>query len=415
MGAFEEAKEYLVEALGMWWPDADEDRLREAAGVWRTFADAVHDVTGATHMAARDVIENSKGDSIEAFDEFWRRYRHGNKGWLKDLEDSARAMAKALDDYADDIRNVKNQIDTQLEIAAAVIVAGLGLALVTGGLAAGAGATAAATIVDLAASLGVSVSAGVARLAATTLVGVCFGGIESITVDLAVAQPLRIKHGLQDGYSIEQAQEAGATGALFGGVFGAGAGAYQGIKDAGGIKTALNGINLNVRGPVLATPNGGIPVGSAGRPLLYPNASGLDEHWLFAWSDIPAEQRAKIYAGNRFNNENYPRYPANEVHLANGKRLDSYVPGKEIVSRKYTQLAEVELKTARGYLDEMLSKYAPDTVIRSNKYPGLDGEPLTGDMILEVPVQNRAIPDEIIEYAQELNIMIRDSAGHIYT
>ncbi|MBN3929858.1 hypothetical protein IQ279_09430 [Streptomyces verrucosisporus] len=35
MGAFEEAEEWLVESLGMWWPDADEGKLLDAATAWR--------------------------------------------------------------------------------------------------------------------------------------------------------------------------------------------------------------------------------------------------------------------------------------------------------------------------------------------------------------------------------------------
>ncbi|MGP4001327.1 WXG100 family type VII secretion target [Streptomyces sp. 8N706] len=416
MGAFEEAKEYLVEALGMWWPDADEGKLREAADAWRTFADEVHGVRGATNSKAQDIITQNKGDSVEAFDEFWRRYHHGNKGWLKDLEDASRSMAKALDDFADDISGAKSQIDTQLEITAAVIVAGIGLSLLTAGLASGASAAAATTIVDMAATLGVSVSTGVARLAATTMVGVAFGGVESVTVDLAVAQPLKNAAGLQNGYSIDHAREAGTYGALVGGAFGAGAGTYKNIKDAGGFKNSFQGIRLNLSGPSLATPNGVIPVGPTGQRLMNPNGSGrLDSHWLFAWKDLPQEVRDNFFRGNKFNNENYARYPANEVHLSNGKRLDSYVPGKEIVSRKHTQMAGVDPKTARSYLDEIINKYEPDTIIRSNKYPDLDGKPLQGDMILEVPVQHRPIPDEIIEHAQELDIVIRDVAGRVYT
>jgi hypothetical protein len=42
------------------------------------------------------------------------------------------------------------------------------------------------------------------------------------------------------------------------------------------------------------------------------------------------------------------RYDVNEVTLSNGKVLDSYIPGGAIVSRKYTQLAEVDPSTARG-------------------------------------------------------------------
>ncbi|MGG4555549.1 hypothetical protein [Paenibacillus humicus] len=74
-------------------------------------------------------------------------------------------------------------------------------------------------------------------------------------------------------------------------------------------------------------------------------------------------------------------YPCNEVHLSNGKRLDSYDPIKgEIVSRKATDLADIELSTFESYLKEMKVKYEPGTIIRTDKYaefiPPIDGQPL---------------------------------------
>lgn len=85
----------------------------------------------------------------------------------------------------------------------------------------------------------------------------------------------------------------------------------------------------------------------------------------------------------------------NELNLENGKRLDSYVEpinGKagEIISRKATNLEEIELSTFESYLKEMRNKYAPGTKIRSNKYPALDGEVLQGIQILEIPVSNQS-------------------------
>jgi hypothetical protein len=55
-------------------------------------------VTSAANKAARSVIEHNKGEAISAFeDPFWRRYYHDKRGWLKDLADAARDMAKSLD------------------------------------------------------------------------------------------------------------------------------------------------------------------------------------------------------------------------------------------------------------------------------------------------------------------------------
>ncbi|WP_238419525.1 WXG100 family type VII secretion target [Streptomyces taklimakanensis] len=227
MGAFEEAKEWLVETMGMWWPDADEGKLRDAATAWRDFADTVQDVRQATGGKAGALIENNRGEAIDAFEVFWHRYCHGGRGWLNDLEQAARDMATALDDFANDIEDVKNEIDTHIAISAATIVAGIGLAVVTAGAASGAAVAAATTITRLAASLGVAVSANAARIAATTLTGAAFGGVESVAVNLAVAQPMRIHAGLQDGFNLNQVGDAAKDGMFFGGAFGAGYGTVR--------------------------------------------------------------------------------------------------------------------------------------------------------------------------------------------
>ena len=84
--------------------------------------------------------------------------------------------------------------------------------------------------------------------------------------------------------------------------------------------------------------------------------------------------------------------------LSNGKRLDSYNPIKgEIVSRKATDLESIDVSTFEGYLKELKNKYPAGTTIRSNKYPDLDGQPLTGKQILEIPASNKKF-DEIQTY-----------------
>ncbi|WP_425641688.1 hypothetical protein ACPUEK_17880 [Marinomonas gallaica] len=87
--------------------------------------------------------------------------------------------------------------------------------------------------------------------------------------------------------------------------------------------------------------------------------------------------------GNRFNKkaEKEGWYDYNEVHLENGKRLDSYSEG-EIVSRKSTDFDKIKESTFEGYVDEINKKYSPGTKINSRKYPGLNGKELKGDRIL---------------------------------
>ena len=105
-------------------------------------------------------------------------------------------------------------------------------------------------------------------------------------------------------------------------------------------------------------------------------------------------------------------------------RLDSYVPNKEIVSRKYTQFDEVSEETAIRYLKELEEKYAPGSIIAdvpSNKtgvnrgiFKENKGNILDGQMILEVPVQKADIPPNVLKYANDHRIKIRDIKGKYY-
>ena len=137
--------------------------------------------------------------------------------------------------------------------------------------------------------------------------------------------------------------------------------------------------------------------------------------------------RAKFYPYN----EVYLEAPKKAINLPEGSpikhqyvRLDSYVPNKEIVSRKYTQLSEVSEETAIRYLKELSDKYAPGTKIAdvpsniSGANAGIfkenRGRTLRGQMILEVPVQAKAVPKRMIDYASLKGIKIRDTNNHIY-
>ncbi|MGI5337459.1 hypothetical protein ACQEVS_08720 [Streptomyces sp. CA-181903] len=377
---------------------------------WRTFAHDVEGVVNGANGKAQELIHHNKGEAIEAFDEFWRRYYHDGKGWLHDLAAASRDLADALEAYADEAHKAEKQLEHKLEIVGATIVAGTALAIFTAGISEAAAGAATAAVVEFAGALGASVSAEIATIAGTTLASAAMGGIESVAVDLAVAQPLSISLGEQKGFNLDEVHDSALYGGLTAGALGGGASTYKAIKDAGGPGGILGKFNLDFGGgPQFAAPGGVLPGAGAGA------GSFLDRFNLIAWKEYPPEVIENFKRGNKFNSDNHWRYPANEVHLKNGKRLDSYDPGTEIVSRKHTQLGEIEVDTAKKYLSELAKKYAPDTVIRSNKYPDLDGSALKGEMILEVPVQKGGVPREIIEHAQELKIAIRDVEGRFYT
>ena len=121
-------------------------------------------------------------------------------------------------------------------------------------------------------------------------------------------------------------------------------------------------------------------------------------------------------------------YPVNQLPLrtrmsgegsVSGKgqvvRLDSYDPEKgEIVSRKVTQLGRIDEWDALGHLQELYLKYPSGAVVAntpSTRAAGLAGELIEGQLILEVPPQLDPIPERVLEYANERNIVIRDWTG----
>jgi hypothetical protein len=167
---------------------------------------------------------------------------------------------------------------------------------------------------------------------------------------------------------------------------------------------------------------------------LEDNFGLLDE-----WKQIDALEEAakasrkpdwlkKIEQGNEFNRIRSSSYPYNEVYVKRSSgsgyyRLDSYKPGQEIVSRKYTQFDDINESTAFAYLQELKNKY-PDgaeiadvasNISGANKGIMSTGNTIRGQLILEVPVQkNGGISQSIINKADDLGILIRDVTGTIY-
>lgn len=117
-----------------------------------------------------------------------------------------------------------------------------------------------------------------------------------------------------------------------------------------------------------------------------------------------------IKRGNDFNHKAVTEkwYPYNEVVLENKKRLDSYVPPSlsdtgrgKIISRKATDLEDIQEATFRKYLAEFESKYSRGTKINSPKYGDeLKGEILKGDYYLEIPSSNMYFAD--IEHYKDI-------------
>lgn len=140
---------------------------------------------------------------------------------------------------------------------------------------------------------------------------------------------------------------------------------------------------------------------------------------------------AEAKKGKAYDKELEVKYPANQVPVLDkkGKRfLDSYDPVKgEIISRKSLvtsngQIALADEFTMIDYFQEFALKYPRGAIIANTRRARkmlvngkpLAGQTLTGKYVLEVPVQNYAIPDRIIYEARVRNIIIRDEKGKVY-
>ncbi|WP_260609245.1 PrsW family intramembrane metalloprotease [Streptomyces sp. WAC 01325] len=162
-------------------------------------------------------------------------------------------------------------------------------------------------------------------------------------------------------------------------------------------------------------------LGTAGAVLMVVGAegTGTGEPGAGKGGGVPQWLRDKWNKWREFNQDNWPRYPANEVYLENGKYLDSYRPGKEIVSRKQTQISKIKPESFKDYLREIQQKYKagtkiPDTPKARAEYPQLIGKPLKGKYYLEVPVQSAPVPEWALKEAANHGVIIRDVQGFVY-
>ncbi|GAA1966583.1 anthrax toxin lethal factor-related metalloendopeptidase [Kitasatospora viridis] len=244
MGLTQDAEKTVRSLTGMWWPDADEDGLRKAAKAWTDCANAIDDVCGKANTTAQGILQHNSGPAVDAFAKFWGQYYDNGKGWLHDVADACRQMAKAFTQYADEVGKAKHQLEEKIAVVGGVLIAGTALAFFTGGLSEAAADGAAAAIVSTAAAVGVTVSETVATIAGTVLTGAVFGAAESATVDLAVAQPIKIAFGDQNGISGTEILDSAETGGLTGGATsGFGAGARILAQSSDTLAPALNALN----------------------------------------------------------------------------------------------------------------------------------------------------------------------------
>lgn len=135
----------------------------------------------------------------------------------------------------------------------------------------------------------------------------------------------------------------------------------------------------------------------------------------------PDASMSEAREGQKFDREQRPKYPANEVPIkdkgGSRRRLDSYDKVKgEIVSRKSLsstngQIALADEFTMIDYFQEFALKYPNGAIVADGP---LAGQIVKGRYILEVPVQDYAIPERVTAEAKNRHITIRDTNGKTY-
>jgi len=138
---------------------------------------------------------------------------------------------------------------------------------------------------------------------------------------------------------------------------------------------------------------------------------------LFEKARKGVEYAQNILKGIKFNHlrnkeltAQYGTGVAHELWLKVGKilkyRVDSYIPNKEIISRKATQMAETTFETAKKHIDEFKKKYKKNRTIANSERAG--SKTLKGNYTLEVPKQKAPIPQKVLDYAAERKVIIKE-------
>jgi hypothetical protein len=124
------AKHFLESFFGIEWPDGDPDKGRQAAGYWRQTAAAVDDAFGRGQAARQAVTATSTGASVDAFDADVIRFT----GFLDALGTECRTLARALEQYADQLDTTRHRLAVIAEQVAADIAVTVAFGFITAGL-----------------------------------------------------------------------------------------------------------------------------------------------------------------------------------------------------------------------------------------------------------------------------------------
>ncbi|MFD9208245.1 hypothetical protein ACFVZM_18455 [Streptomyces sioyaensis] len=135
--------DWVLDLLGFQWPNIDEDKMRDAAEAWSSFAASVRAAQQQGDSATQAVRGANTGDAIEAFDSKWKKF--SGDGFLDESAEAAEALAIVLQIVATIIMVMKLAVIAQLIALAFEFAAAQAAAPVTLGASEAGAAAATAT------------------------------------------------------------------------------------------------------------------------------------------------------------------------------------------------------------------------------------------------------------------------------
>ncbi|MFI5533729.1 toxin glutamine deamidase domain-containing protein [Kitasatospora sp. NPDC051853] len=100
----------VLARLGHQWPQADEEGLRRAAGVWREFGAEADRLGRRGGDSVQRVTGENRGRAVDAFAEHWRGFAGGGRGSLDDAHGAAELLAGAFERAARAVDSCKAEI-----------------------------------------------------------------------------------------------------------------------------------------------------------------------------------------------------------------------------------------------------------------------------------------------------------------
>jgi hypothetical protein len=111
---------WVLDMIGIEWPNIDEDELRSGATQLRQLAGELTSNTGDAHSSIEQMLRNNSSDSLTVFEGLWQKLAAGH---LPQLAEGLKAIAVALDASAVLVVGMKTGAIVQLGILAAEIIA----------------------------------------------------------------------------------------------------------------------------------------------------------------------------------------------------------------------------------------------------------------------------------------------------